>query len=294
MPITYTPMRFPGGKSKIYPLVDRIISENELDSCVYGEAFCGGAGLAIKLLIKDRVSKIVLNDADPAIYSIWNLILCHAESLCDFVANVPLTIDEWNIQHEIYAASTDPSLELGKAAFFLNRTNRSGMLEGGVIGGHDQTGKYKIDARFNRENLIQKIKAISSLSSKIELHNLDISDFLSNVANGFQENSLLYLDPPYVAKGPGLYKSSFDSMKHRSLAEEIKEYPGNWMLTYDDDPLIRELYKPNSSWQISIGNVSVGYSAATTRIKATEFLALSPGLTIPKSTKDAAETKKLA
>lgn len=294
MPITYTPMRFPGGKSKIYPLVDRIISENELDNCVYGEAFCGGAGLAIKLLIKGRVSKIVLNDADPAIYSIWNLILRQPENLCDFIANVPLTIDEWNIHHEIYATSTNPSLELGKAAFFLNRTNRSGMLEGGVIGGRNQTGKYKIDARFNRKNLIQKIKTISNHASKIELHNLDISDFLSDVANGFPENSLLYLDPPYVAKGPGLYKSSFDSMKHKSLAEEIKEYPRNWILTYDDDPLIRGLYKPNPSWQISIGNVSVGYSAAATRIKATEFLALSPGLTIPKSTKDAAETKESA
>ncbi len=294
MPITYTPMRFPGGKSKIYPLVDGIISENELDNCVYGEAFCGGAGLAIKLLIKDRVSKIVLNDADPAIYSIWNSILRQPENLCDFVANVPLTIDEWDIQHEIYATSTNPSLDLGKAAFFLNRTNRSGMLEGGVIGGRNQTGKYKIDARFNRKNLIQKIKTISNLASKIELHNLDISDFLSDVANGFPENSLLYLDPPYVAKGPGLYKSSFDSMKHKSLAEEIKEYPRNWILTYDNDPLIRGLYKPNPSWQISVGNVSVGYSAAATRIKATEFLALSPGLTIPKSTKDAAETKESA
>ncbi|HIU23551.1 MAG TPA: DNA adenine methylase [Candidatus Coprovicinus avistercoris] len=294
MPITYTPMRFPGGKSKIYPLVDRIISDNELDNCVYGEAFCGGAGLAIKLLIKNRVSKIVLNDADPAIYSIWNSILCHAENLCDFVANVPLTIDEWNVQHEIYATKTTPSLELGKAAFFLNRTNRSGMLEGGVIGGHDQTGKYKIDARFNRENLIQKIKTISKLASKIELYNLDVSEFLINVANDFPENSLLYLDPPYVAKGPGLYKSSFDSIKHRSLAEEIKVYRGNWMLTYDDDPLIRNLYEPNSSWPISVGNVSVGYSAATIRIKATEFLALSPGLTLPKSTNDAAEVKKSA
>ena len=168
------------------------------------------------------------------------------------------------------------------------------MLEGGVIGGHDQTGKYKIDARFNRENLIQKIKTISKLASKIELYNLDVSEFLINVANDFPENSLLYLDPPYVAKGPGLYKSSFDSIKHRSLAEEIKVYRGNWMLTYDDDPLIRNLYEPNSSWPISVGNVSVGYSAATIRIKATEFLALSPGLTLPKSTNDAAEVKKSA
>lgn len=283
MPITYTPMRFPGGKSKIYPLVDEIISENGLEDCVYSEAFCGGAGLAVKLLIKGRVSKIVLNDADPAIYSIWDSILNHSEELCDFVNSVKLTIDEWKRQRSIYTNAKDPSLDLGKAALFLNRTNRSGMLEGGVIGGQSQAGKYKIDARFNRKNLVQKIEAISALASKIELHNLDVSDFLVQVANDFPNQSLLYLDPPYVAKGPGLYKSSFDSSKHKRLAQEVKEYQGNWLLTYDDDSLIRDLYCPNSAWDISVGNIAVGYSAATSRRRANEFLALSPALVMPES-----------
>ncbi len=294
MPITYTPMRFPGGKSKIYPLVDRIISENGLENCVYSEAFCGGAGLAIKMLIKGKVSKIVLNDADPAIYSIWDSILNHSEELCNFVNTIDLTIDEWKHQRLVYTNANSPSFELGKAAFFLNRTNRSGMLEGGVIGGQSQAGRYKMDARFNRKNLIQKIEAIAALASKIELHNLDVSDFLINVANDFPNESLLYLDPPYVAKGPGLYKSSFNSSKHRSLAQEVKEYQGNWLLTYDDDSLIRNLYSPDPSWKISVGNIAVGYSAATSRRKAKEFLALSPALIMPDFDSLNATVKKSA
>ena len=285
MPTTYTPLRFPGGKTKIYPLVEAIIDANGLDGCIYGEGFCGGAGLAMKLLLKGKVSEVVLNDADPAIFSIWSAVVNDTAKLCDFISEVPLDISEWKRQREVYTRSDAPSLELGKAAFYLNRTNRSGMLEGGVIGGMEQKGSYKLDARFNRKNLIAKVARIGELSDKIALHNLDISDFLYQEAPKLGDAALLYLDPPYVAKGPGLYKSSFDDEKHRRLVAEVRSYSGKWMLTYDNDPLVRELYVPDSTWPITVDSVTVGYSAASTRTRAEEFLALGPGLTLPKGEK---------
>lgn len=282
MSTTYTPLRFPGGKSKIYPFVASLIYCNELHGCTYAEAFCGGAGLAIKLLLKDDVSKIVLNDFDPAVFSIWDAVVHHPDELCEFIETVPLDMNQWSRARNVYHDSDGPSLELGKAAFFLNRTNRSGILTGGVIGGKEQTGAYKIDARFNRDTLCKKVRKISARAENIELHNLDARAFMCGVAPGLGSSSLLYLDPPYVQKGPGLYENSFSDDDHRALARAIKGYGGKWMVTYDTDGLVDELYAPSSDWPITTGEIEVGYSAARSRSIATERLVLGPGLRTPE------------
>lgn len=282
MPITYTPLRFPGGKSKIYPFIISLIDANDLRGCTYAEAFCGGAGLAMKLLLRGDVSRIVLNDFDPAVYSIWDAIVNQPEGLCDFINAVPLDMDQWHACRDIYQAASRPSFELGKAAFYLNRTNRSGILTGGVIGGKAQAGTYKIDARFNRETLCKKVREIAARAKDIELYNLDALDFMKDVVPAMGSNSLLYLDPPYVQKGPGLYENSFMNDDHRLLSESIRSYGGNWIVTYDTDTLVDELYAPSEDWQITIGEIKVGYSAATERNVAAERLVLGPGINMPK------------
>lgn len=283
MPTTYTPLRFPGGKSKIYPFMISLIETNGLRGHTYAEAFCGGAGLAMKLLLKGCVSKVVLNDNDPAVYSIWDAVVNHSREFCDYIMSVPMGMDEWERCHEVYQGTDEPSLELGKAAFFLNRTNRSGIMRGGVIGGKAQTGAYKIDARFNRKTLCEKVRSISAKADCIVLHNLDALDFMSDVAPGLGDESLLYLDPPYVQKGPGLYENSFTEEAHRELAKRVRKYDGKWMVTYDTDSLIYELYAPTKDWAITVGTIEVGYSAATARNVATERLVLGPGVKMPET-----------
>lgn len=284
MPITYTPLRFPGGKSKLYPFMVELIRTNNLQGCTYGEVFCGGAGLAMKLLLRNDVANVILNDYDPAIYSIWNVILNHSDELCEFIETVPLTIDEWYRCRDVYRKASCPSVELGKAAFYLNRTNRSGILAGGVIGGKEQRGKYKIGARFTRQTLCEKVQAISNRSDAIQIHNLDALDFMHDIAPTIGNHSLLYLDPPYVKKGPELYQNSFSDYDHRELAKCIKTYNNKWVVTYDIDDLINQLYKPSDDWQIITNEIRVGYSAARSRNIATERLVLSPGLTMPADT----------
>lgn len=273
MPITYTPIRYPGGKSKLFPLVDSIIEDNSLDGCTYCEAFCGGAGLAAKLLLTDRVSKIVLNDIDPAVYSMWDAIVNHADELCDFVGNVELGIDEWKRQHETFLLSTGPSLELGKAAFYLNRTNRSGILRGGPIGGMRQGGCYKIDARFNRSGLSAKIRALSERSEDIELHNEDACDFIEKLKG--RGGLFANYDPPYMVKGPGLYENSYTDEDHEALSAKIASCGFPWIVTYDDTPLVNRLYSDFKRY-----SVNVGYSAASAKV-GNEVLIASPGLKIP-------------
>lgn len=274
MPTTYTPIRYPGGKSKIFPLVDSIIVESGLEGCTYAEAYCGGAGLAMKLLLLGRVSKVILNDIDPAVYSMWDAIVNHPDELCAFIERAELNIPEWKAQRKVYLTSDAPSLELGKAAFYLNRTNRSGILRGGPIGGMSQSGKYGLDARFGKVALCKKVRAIAARSSDITLHSLDACDFVDTVLVG-DDNVFANFDPPYVDKGPGLYENSYTEDDHRGIAEKIGlcEFP--WMVTYDNSPLIIDLYKDFDMYLMD-----VGYSAASVKV-GSELLIAGPGIVVP-------------
>lgn len=277
MPVTYTPIRYPGGKSKLYPLVSTVIEENGFAGCTYAEAYCGGAGLAIKLLLKNQVSKIVLNDIDPAVYSMWDAIVNHAEELCSFLCNVPLNIDEWKSRKSFFDSAKRPSLELGKTALFLNRTNRSGILRGGPIGGMSQTGKYRLDARFNRKNLCEKVVAIANRASDIEIYNEDAVDFIDHKLSQKKEGLFANFDPPYVLKGPGLYENHYTDEDHKNVAAKIASCSFAWMVTYDSSPLIERLYSNFSMYE-----VNVGYSAASTKM-GKEVLIAGSQIIIPDS-----------
>lgn len=244
MPATYTPIRYPGGKTKLYPLIKEIIEQNGYSDRTYCEAFAGGAGAAIKLLLKDDVSSIIINDLDRAVYCMWDCIVNRSEELCKFIDAVEISIGSWKKYHDVYKNSTTVTdEELGQAAFFLNRTNISGILDGGVIGGIEQTGNYLMDARFTKENLKKKIRNIAKRRASIELFMLDAESLIDSVLEPRSEDVFCYFDPPYVQKGPGLYRSSFDKRKHESLAKKIIGSGFPWMVTYDDDPLVCELYK---------------------------------------------------
>jgi DNA adenine methylase len=274
MPVTYTPLRYPGGKTKLYEYVRKILRCNGLIGTSYCEPFAGGAGLAIKLLIKNDVDNIFINDADPAIYSIWNLIINSPDKICDFIKEIPITIEEWNREKKIYATTSDPD-ELGLAAFFLNRTNVSGIISGGVIGGINQNGNYRIDARFNRDNLIKKINNISSKADKIHLSNMDVIDFMHYMAQT-DENMLVNFDPPYVNKGGALYRNYFDKKDHIKLHDAIKNFKKKWIVTYDYCEFIQKLYE-----DFNEGTIDVYYSANRVR-KANEYIIYSDDLIIPE------------
>ena len=227
----------------------------------YIEPFAGGAGVALMLLMEGYVDDIVINDYDKAIYSVWRAIISESENLVDRILDTPVNIDEWKKQKEIYVEQNKKySLDLAFATFFLNRTNRSGILKGGPIGGFEQTGNYGIDARYNAEKLVDRIRAIAKYKKHIKVYNKEIVSFIENVLPNYGQNSLTYFDPPYFNKGPELYKNFFDKKDHAKIAQLILNgVPGNWIITYDDTPEIIELYK-----QQCIRRYDLNYSAANT------------------------------
>lgn len=277
LPTTPSPLRYPGGKAKLYKYVKEILDLNNLHG-TYIEPFAGGAGLAIKLLLNNDVKRIVINDSDSAIYSFWQCVLYHTDELCQFIETVPITYDEWLQQRAIYLNQSQYSeIEIGKAAFFLNRTNVSGIFKGGIIGGKDQTGASPMFARFNRAKLIQKINRIAACSDKIDVYNLDALDFLSPQVMRRYYKVLINFDPPYVEKGGKLYMNYFTEEDHRKLRDAIAKCSRKWIVTYDVCELTASLYK---SFRGSFVNIT--YSAHGAR-KSKEYIFFSNNLIIPSN-----------
>lgn len=241
----YSPLRYPGGKRKLSNYVKLILKENELLDGTYVEPFAGGAGIALSLLIDGYVTKVVINDIDKSIYAFWYSVLNETNELCKMIYDTPVTVEEWKKQKNVQKNYTNYSLlELGFSTFFLNRTNRSGILNGGVIGGLNQDGKYKIDARFNKKNLISRIEKITRYKNRILLLNLDASVLITDVLPALPQKTLVYLDPPYYHKGRDLYENHYSHEDHENLAKFIRtKITQYWFLTYDNTPQIKEMYK---------------------------------------------------
>ena len=266
----YSPLRYPGGKSKITPFVKLLIEQSQIAVPVYVEPFAGGAGVALKLLMDGTVSEIVINDYDKAIYSMWRAILSETKYFVELIKSTPITVDEWKKQKKIYNEHNSKySLELGFATFFLNRTNRSGILKAGPIGGYSQNGNYKIDARFNKEDLINRINLIAAKKKHIHLYNSDVISFFNSYFARYEDNAFVYFDPPYYNKGKVLYTNFFTYKDHIKISNLIKSLKCPWMLTYDNSEDIKKLYDNYSGFLFDL-NYSVANSG-----KNSELLYLS-------------------
>lgn len=263
-----TPLRYPGGKGRLGVWLAELIRHNGLEDGTYIEPYAGGAGAAVFLLVNNHVQRIIINDADPVIYAFWWAVLNDHEALIEKIRSTPVSMDSWNKQKEVIdCGDTNDLTQLGFATFFLNRTNRSGIITGGVIGGKEQTGKYKIDARYNKENLINRIRRIAILNGKIELHNLDAMELITHKNIETNNDSLIYLDPPYYNKGSQLYTNFYNPEDHASIADTVRDIKTPWLVTYDNCKQIRELYQDESGVEFALH-----YSTHMTRPKATEVL----------------------
>ena len=278
--MNYSPLRYPGGKNKLSDFVTDVILMNDLQGGTYIEPFAGGANIAFHLLFGEYVQSVIINDIDRSIYSFWAATLFQTEALIKKIQDTSITIDEWNVQKNIQKNKQDAdTLDLAFSTFFLNRTNRSGIISsGGVIGGVEQLGAWKMDVRFNKSDLINRIEKIALYSSRIALYNKDASELIIDITPSCDSHTLVYFDPPYYAKGAALYANFYKHSDHEALSRLIHGLDVNWMLTYDYEPAIIEMYQDTNNKQLTIG-----YSAADKK-QGTEFIAFSKDLVIPNET----------
>lgn len=264
----YSPLRYPGGKGKLAPFMELMIDKLNLRGGVYIEPFAGGAGIALDLLYNGVVDSVVINDWDKAIASFWQAVTKEPDRFIKEIRNTPITVDEWKKQKEIYDNNANRcSFELGFATFYLNRTNRSGIIKGGIIGGFDQTGEWGINARFNKEKLINRIQLIKKYRNKIHVYNKDVFSFIIHYLPRYENKAFVYFDPPYFNKGKELYKNFFSYEDHKNIEKYIAKYVNcNWMITYDYADEITRIYNGYAMRQFDLN-----YSAGTIR-KASELM----------------------
>lgn len=274
--MNYSPLRYPGGKTKLAPHIKSIIEYNDLKGCQYFEPYAGGAGVALALLIDGYVSNIHINDADYAVYAFWHSLIKYKDTFLKRVEEIDVTIDNWHLQKDILTNFKQYSLlELGVATFFLNRTNRSGILKGGVIGGKEQKGEYKLDARFNKLKLLKQLEIICQLSDKIKVTNVDAAILLTDSEFNLSKNSIIYLDPPYYVKGQGLYRNFYNHEDHVEIMNILNNINSHWIVSYDDNDEIKKIYHNYRHFEYTLN-----YSAQC-KMKGKEVIIYSDSLNLP-------------
>lgn len=247
-----SPLRYPGGKGRLSQYVADLISLNGMVGCHYAEPYAGGAGVALSLLYREYVSHIHLNDLNRSVHAFWWAATHATEKLCARVRDCPLDMEEWRHQRSVQR-EPDPDIEdLGFSTLFMNRTNRSGVVKGGVIGGNDQSGQWKIDARFNRSELIDRIQKVGRFGSRITVTRLDALDFLKHALPSSTTPTLVYLDPPYFKKADKLYDNHYKAADHQSLSEAVASINHRWIVSYDNQDEIRRLYSAYDQQQFGI------------------------------------------
>jgi len=274
----YSPLRYPGGKNKLSKFVASICIKNNINGH-YVEPYAGGASVSLYLLINGYVKEITINDLDNAIYAFWYSVLYDTDRLCNKIKNTDITINNWKKQKEIHKNKDNENdlLKLGFATLFLNRTNYSGIIDGGMIGGINQTGDYKIDCRFNKKEIIERIKLIAQHKKSINLYNDDALKLIKRVQKKDTDNTIFYFDPPYYLKGPSLYMSHYKYDDHKEVSEEIQKIKNiNWIVSYDNTPAIKKLYIDSKKKEYSF------FHTAYEIREGKEILFFSKGLKIPR------------
>lgn len=277
-----SPLRYPGGKACLSGLLHDIIDLNDLSGTAYFEPYAGGAGAALELLRIGAVSRIHINDADPRIWAFWRSAVLDSERFCDAIMEAQLDMNEWTRQREICANPRNSDcFEVGFAAFYMNRCNRSGVLTGaGPIGGFAQAGKWTLDVRFNREALAERILGLRRLREFIVISNEDALAFLKRALPRGRGRSrvFVYLDPPYVDKGQRLYLNSYEAKDHVVLANYMnRQRHLPWIMSYDDTDLVRQIYSEQQ-----LGILAIRYSLQKKR-NASELLIAPWHMALPKS-----------
>lgn len=271
----YTPLRYPGGKARFAPFIAELMQRNSLAGGHYLEPFAGGAGVALELLFHGVAEHVHINDADPAIAAFWRAVTEQPQALIERVVNEPVTIQAWHHWRSVMLEQTGATaLERGFATLFMNRTNRSGILKGGVIGGLGQLGAYKMDARFKRDVLCKRLERIAEHADRIHVYEEDAHALLTRCHEFLPARSLVYLDPPYYVKGAGLYRNFYEHTDHERIAKLLKSrrFRRPWVVSYDNAEEIKVMYAYARA--LSYG---LKYTAQT-RYEGAEVMFFSPKL----------------
>jgi DNA adenine methylase len=274
----YTPLRYPGGKARFAPFIAEIMDANGLVGGHYLEPYAGGAGVALELLFHGVASHVHINDLDPAVHDFWLGVTTEPERMLQLLHDTPVTMEQWFRWRAVMRGEVQAPLpERAFATLFMNRTNRSGVLKGGVIGGQRQDGAYKMDARLKKPVIAARIELIALHASQISVYKEDAGSLLARSQTFLPPKSLVYLDPPYYVKGQGLYRNYYAHDDHERIAKLLKSptFRRKWVVSYDNVPEIQRMYRLTKALTYGLN-----YTAQV-RYVGSEIMFFSEGLKLP-------------
>lgn len=250
-----SPLRYPGGKGALAPFLGRLIASQATPPTTYVEPFAGGAGAAVRLLYDEYVDGIVLNDLDRGVAAFWRAVFQRTAELASLIEGAEVSVRAWEDHRRVYEArgTSKDDLELGFSTFFLNRTNRSGILNARPIGGLQQTGSWKIDARFNRRQLAWRVRQLGHYRNRVTVLE---EDGLAVIERYTGPRVFVYADPPYLVRGSDLYLDTLTWPDHQRLASLLDNSAARWMVTYDNDWRVHELYPAQRRAVFSIAHTA--------------------------------------
>ena len=282
--------RYPGGKAKIkndiVGRIKRYYEDNHCyDDCQYVEPFFGAGAIGMHFMETSPIKKVFISDYDPAISAFWDTVIFMPDTLCQMVDEFKPSTDAFFKFKELltsqkifnkmrFSSSRKESVEVAFAKLALHQISYSGLgpMSGGPLGGVSQKSKYKIDCRWNPDNIKKNIRRSHQILSSVDLYQggcreLDFSYAIdiqkdkreweeSGVTvthkTEYPKNRFFYLDPPYYVKGKELYQYSFTEEHHKDLMTMLKKIEYPWILSYDACTEIKDLYKWASILEIDL------------------------------------------
>jgi len=243
-----SPYRYAGGKSKLLPQIMHYLNALVKDSEIYIEPFVGGGSVFLEIVNRYPDKTFYLNDKNIGVASFWSIVTGGNDKCLQELSQLIDQQPTPALHAKLRKNKSDDPVMLAYKSIFFNRCNFSGIEASGMIGGVEQKSKYKIDCRYNATKIKDKINQINQATrGKVIVSNLDIMDYHFF----WESNHPSYLDPPYVEAGKQLYVKYMEDSEHKKLAERLVSRE-NWLLSYDDHTLIRELYSDQEIIDLSV------------------------------------------
>lgn len=271
-----SPLRYPGGKQKVANYMKLLWLRNGFSGFEYVEPYAGGASVALSLLFEGYAARIHINDLNRGVHAFWDAVLNDTDRLIARIRAARLNMAAWRRQRAVQEVTDPEPLDLAFSTFYLNRTNRSGIIDGGVIGGVEQNGNWGLDARFNKPALIERIAKIARHAPLITLTRIDAAKYLTTVLPQMTERAFVYLDPPYFVKGQGLYQNAYGHADHREISKLVGTIKQRWLVSYDAQPEIEQLYRKRRRLVYGLA-----YSAQE-RYRGAEIMIFGPHVVAPE------------
>ena len=263
-----SPLRYPGSKADLVPVVAEIFAESGLSGRPLIEPYAGSASVSLSLVEAGVVPTALIGEQDPLLYAFWRATFDHTDELLERFLDLPITLETWQRLRPLLSikdpSTVDDLVGLGLAGLFFNRANFSGILNGGPIGGMKQASQYKIDCRTNKDEIVCRILSIATLGDRISVHFGDAVELIK--ARRSKTREIFYIDPPYYVQGENLYRYFYRLGDHKRLSEALRKSKSRWLASYDDHHVIEFLYQ-----DFNIRRHGFKYSARTPK-QHTELL----------------------